>query len=184
MITYGIAKSDNDLYEILELQRFNLQDSISQEELKQEGFVTVKHDFDLLKRMNNPFPHIVARQADRIIGYTLVMLKQFATEIPVLVPMFEQLNKLEYNGRSLKEESYFVMGQVCIAKPYRGQQVFGGLYQELKNRMQGSFKYCITEISKRNPRSLKAHYKIGFETIHEFTSPDDEEWDIVLLNMR
>jgi len=70
MTTYGVAKSDKDLFEILALQKANLPANISFKEANSEGFVTVNHNFDLLKKMNSPFPHIIATSENKVIGYT------------------------------------------------------------------------------------------------------------------
>jgi predicted GNAT superfamily acetyltransferase len=75
------------------------------------------------------------------------------------------------------------MGQVCIAKGYRGQGIFQGLYQEMANQLEPHFEYIITEVSKRNPRSIRAHEKVGFLNVREYTSDDGEEWVILLLNV-
>jgi len=182
MITYGPAISREELAGILSLQQENLPAHISSEELQKEGFVTVHHSLPLLEKMNQPYPHIIAKEEDRVIGYTLVMLPTMAEEIPVLVPMIEQVNRLVIQGKSLGDTAYFVMGQVCIAKRYRGKGVFAGLYQALQAQMRAHFDWCITEIASRNPRSLRAHEKLGFESLHTF-SDDTEEWVIVGLKL-
>jgi len=46
--------------------------------------------------------------------------------------------------------------------------------------MRADFDYIITEISTRNHRSIRAHEKVGFETIKEYES-DGKEWKIVLM---
>jgi predicted GNAT family N-acyltransferase len=182
-IHYTIAESDSDLYGILKLQRENLGVSISNEEALEEGFVTIEHDFALLKQMNSPYPHIIAKDGDTVVGYALVMQRELRDEIPVIAPMFDQIDGMTYQGLPLREANFIIMGQVCIAKAYRGQGVLQGLYQEMAKRMSQDFDYIITEISKRNPRSLKAHVKVGFETIREYQSKDGEEWVIVLWVM-
>lgn len=45
MITYKQAQTDDELHEILKLQRKNLSKNLSEKELQEEGFVTVEHDF-------------------------------------------------------------------------------------------------------------------------------------------
>ena len=51
-IQYTTAKTIEDLRQILLLQQENLESSITQEELHQEGFVTVHHSLELLKEIN------------------------------------------------------------------------------------------------------------------------------------
>ena len=183
-IQYTTAESDSDLYGILKLQRENLPSTISREEALEQGFVTIEHDFALLKRMNSPYPHIIAKDGEEVVGYTLVMLRDLRDEIQVLVPMFEQINSITYKGKTLRDARYVVMGQVCIAKGYRGQGVFQGLYVEMARRMADDYDYIITEISLRNLRSVRAHHKVGFETIREYQADDGEMWAIVLWEMK
>ena len=179
MITYDIATTDHDLYQILELQAKNLPQNISEEESLSQGFVTIHHSFALLKRMNSPYPHIVARDKEKIVGYTLVMLRSFQIDIPLLIPMFQQIDQSEYKGQMLGDAKYFVMGQVCIDKSYRGKGVFTGLYREMQKRMAPHFDFIITEVAERNTRSIRAHFKVGFELVKEYES--GEKWSIILL---
>ena len=116
MVTYGISTTEEELKGILELQQINLPQNISTDELKSQGFVTVKHDLNLLTQMNSPFQHIIAKENNKIIGYTLVMLRKWKNDIPVLVEMFDQIDSIIYGGRKLAEAKYFIMGQVCVAK--------------------------------------------------------------------
>lgn len=179
-LVYTIANTEQDLSAILHLQHENLAASLSRQELEDQGFVTVEHDLPLLRRMNSPHPHQIAKDGNAVVAYALVMLRDFRFDIPVLMPMFDQIDHLYYQGRALHTAPYVVMGQICIAKAYRGQGVFRGLYAAMGDRLRGHFDMIITEVSLRNPRSLRAHHQAGFETIHEFTSADGEEWAIVL----
>ena len=178
MIQFTTANGSNDIQQILDLQYLNLPQNINPTEAKEQGFVTVHHDFEILSAMNEKFPHIIAKDGQIIIGYTLVMLQEFGNQIPVLIPLFEKINQLSYNGVSLGKTPYFVMGQVCVAKDYRGQGIFFGLYQQMKKEMSPHYQYIVTEIATRNTRSMRAHEKVGFKVIHIFSTPE-EEWAIV-----
>jgi predicted GNAT superfamily acetyltransferase len=165
----------------LKLQQSNLLESIEKGEMETQGFVTAKHDIELLSLMNHPYPHITAKENEKLIGYALVMLKNFEKSIQILVPMFEQINSIIYQGELLKNANYFVMGQICIEKNYRGEGIFKRLYEKLRDQMAEDFKYVITEVSKRNARSTSAHLKMGFINIKEYRSTiDNEEWIIFL----
>ena len=180
-ITYTQAKTDDDLHQILKLQAANLPGNISIEEARSQGFVTVQHDFELLKLMNQPFPHIIAKDGEKVIGYTLVMLRSFADKIPVLFSMFEMINQTTFKGKSVNDSTYFTMGQVCIDKDYRGKGLFKNLYKAMKHHYIGDFQYLITEVSARNPRSLKAHSKVGFEDLKVFTDEiTGEVWHLII----
>lgn len=177
------ATTDQHLHQILKLQKINLPVALSEEEIKQEGFVTVDHNFDILKRMNSPYPHIIALYDEQVIGYALVMLKELGDEIPILKPMFEKINELKLKGKALSECKYFVVGQACVAKAFRGEGVFYKMYDHMKSVMQSDFDYSITEVSTLNPRSLKAHAKQGFENILSFNAPDGHPWEILLWQL-
>ena len=122
---------------------------------------------------------IIAEHEKTLIGYALVMPKALKKSIPVLVPMFDLLDTLVYKGRPVKDLSFYVMGQICIAKEFRGQGVFQSLYAAHKSFLSKEYDYCITEISTSNLRSMKAHLNLGFEVLHRFRDPQDE-WNIVL----
>lgn len=183
MIIYGTSSTDFELKGILELQKKNLSQNISAEELHSQGFVTVEHDLDLLTQMNTPFQHIIAKDEEKVIGYALVMLRKWKKEIPILVDMFDQIDSIEYQKQKLAQAKYFIMGQICIDKSYRGQGIFLGLYQEMAKRMNADFDYIITEIASRNHRSLRAHQKVGFETIKTYQIENEEEWVLVLKKL-
>jgi predicted GNAT superfamily acetyltransferase len=108
------------------------------------------------------------------------MLPDFADHIEILKPMFHQFNTVLFQNKKLTKHRYFVMGQICIAKPFRGKGLFRGLYDRMKMQMQKDFDFVVTEVDKLNTRSLKAHYNIGFKNINEYESPDGKQWVILL----
>jgi len=185
MVEITQAKSDTDLQGILALQRKNLAVNLSPEEVADQGFVTVVHHLDILRRMNDAGAHTIAKDGNLVVGYALTMLPSFRTEIPVLMSMFDRLDDMQWNGKSLQDTAYFVMGQVCVAKEYRGQGVFDGLYHGLKNFNANRFELVVTEISRRNTRSLRAHERFGFDIMQEFTDEENgEEWVIVCCALK
>jgi ribosomal protein S18 acetylase RimI-like enzyme len=173
------ASSAEELIEIIALQEKNHRDYVSVEEGLKNGFVSIIHDLALLEEMNVASPQIIATADNEVIAFALVMLKEFEDRIPVLVPMFKMLKELSYKHKKLEEYSYYVMGQICIAEKYRSIGVFDKLY--LKHREMNSKKYdlCVTEVSSSNLRSLKAHQRVGFKTIHTFKDFTDE-WQIMV----
>ena len=167
--------ADGELGEILELQSRNLPRSLDERERAENGFVTVEHTLDVLRRMHALVPSIVAKDGDQLAGYALVMPVECRPFIPVLAPMFERLDK----NQELEGRRYYVMGQICVAKPYRGQGVVGRLYAAHREHLRHRFDACVTEISVRNPRSLKAHQRVGFEELERYRDATDE-WVVVI----
>jgi len=183
-VNFTIAQTDIDLQEILELQKLNYKAYLTPEESISQGFVSIEHEFPLLKDMNEDYPHIIAKSGGKVVGYALVMLRKFGDKVDVLLPMFERINVLDWKEKSMNDSSYFIMGQVCVAKEFRGQGIFAGLYAEMKNRMKGNFDYLVTEVASRNKRSMRAHKKVGFQLMLNYAVEGEEEWNIIVLEMK
>ena len=173
-----LAESDHELEQILQLQEANHFSKLTDLQKKEQGFVTVQHELALLRLMNEKEQHVIAVDEDRVIGYALVMIKDMQNHIPVLQPMFKMFEKLSYGQMKLNEISYYVMGQICIEERYRGQGVFQNLYAYHKQSYRHKYKLCLTEVSTSNARSMRAHLKVGFETIHSYRDKTDE-WNIL-----
>lgn len=169
--------SDEELHQILELQKLNLISKVSESEKQTEGFVTVDHDFDVLKLMNMACAHIIAKYNDKVIGYALSMTTDFRDKIEVLIPMFHHIDT------SIKEHlNYIVMGQICVDKTFRGQGVFRGLYKHMSKELKQQFNAIITLIDVKNERSCAAHEAIGFRLIKNFQQ-GDKSLNLVILDI-
>ena len=93
--------------------------------------------------------------------------------------MVEHLETLKYDGKELSGYHYYVMGQICIHKDYRGKGVFDMLYKKHKDLFEKDYDFVVTEISSSNKRSMRAHQKIGFKIFHTYKDPVDE-WNVVI----
>jgi len=182
-ISYTQVCKPSELREILNLQSRNLKKNLTEHEIVQQGFVTVVHDLGLLSQLNEDYPHVIAKFDNQVIGYALIMLRKFEHTIPVLKPMFEQINLTPYKNGNLGQLSYFIMGQVCIDKAHRGKGVFAAIYKKLAATMQQHFDFIITEIAFENKRSLKAHSNVGFSIVHQYVDHDGIEWCIVIWDI-
>ncbi|MDR6561033.1 MULTISPECIES: GNAT family N-acetyltransferase [unclassified Arcicella] len=184
-VIFTTITKDEEIWQLLDLQQKNLTRNISENVANDQGFVTVVHNFKLLSRMNEAYPQIIAKDGDQVVGYALVMPESFRNDIPVLTAMFTMLDELEYKGKLVKDYRYYAMGQICVAEGYRGQGLFDGLYAKHKTELSDKFELCVTEIAKRNTRSLAAHKRVGFEIIHEyFDTTYPELWEVVVLDLR
>ena len=184
MVTIEVAQSESDLQGIKDLNVKNLYGVNSPEEQRGEGFVTCPYSVGDLRIMNTPYPHIVAKSNDIVVGYCLVMLKHHGDLMPVLQPMFKLMSHLDLNGQPLNDIRHFTMGQVCVDKAKRGTGIFYRMYDYLKDQMKANFDLVITEISALNSRSLRAHEKLGFRTLKEYKAPDGHPWVIVYWDWR
>lgn len=177
---FTTSQTDQDLSQILELQKKNLAQFLSQEEINRDGFVTVHHGFEDLKKMNSHEQSVIAKENDTVVAYLLAMTQQSKHDIPTLVPMFEIFNQIAFRGKKISEYNYLVVGQVCVAKEFRGKGVLADCYDEYKKRFEKKYDLAITEIAQSNPRSMKAHERIGFKTIYQYREANGTDWNIVV----
>ena len=96
-----------------------------------------------------------------------------------VVAMFNYMDGIiESNG--LTNLNYFIMGQVCVDKLYRGQGVFRGLYSFLNSELKKNFDAVVTEVNAKNRRSSEAHKAIGFELLDAHTE-GGEDWELIIM---
>jgi hypothetical protein len=79
----------------------------------------------------------------------------------------------------IAKDGNIVVGQLCVAKEYRGQDLVQKLYGHFRDCLSKEFTYLVTDIAQANTRSLKAHQKRGFQVINELMY-GGFKWDIVL----
>lgn len=179
MFALTTVETTAELQQILELQKQNLAQNLDQFEIESQGFVTVIHDLHVLQQMHDLAPSIIAKDKQEVVGYALVMLRECRQLCPTLEPMFKNLDLLKYRNRPVTDYNFYIMGQVCIDKKFRRTGLFDQLYQKHKEIYSGKFDFVITEVSMRNQRSLRAHQRVGFETINTYRDELDE-WAVVL----
>lgn len=182
MITYNRSTTDIELSEILALQKMNLKENITGNEMQSQGFLTVSHTLADLKALNNYEQHLIIKDDEKVIGYLLAMTNHSKHDIPILIPMFEIFEKISFMGKLISAYNYIVVGQVCIDKNYRGQGILNNAYDAYRKYFSEKCDFAITEISTSNTRSLNAHKKIGFKEIYLYTDFNDIEWSVVIWN--
>jgi len=178
MLYPTLTSTTDELQQILHLQQQNLRQHIDEVEMKSQGFVTLHHDLWVLQQMHELAPTVIIKDNDQVVAYALTMLKECRQLIPDLESMFALLDQLSWNNKPLNDYRFYVMGQVCVARPYRGQGLFDELFRHHKKIYQSQFDLFITEIATRNTRSVRAHERVGFKTIHSHRDELDE-WVVV-----
>lgn len=178
-ITYTSLSSKSEIEQLLRLQQSNRPENITPEVLASQGFVTVVHTPELMQEMNSRIGQIIAKNGTEVVGYALVMAPQMRDLVPVLVPMFEMIEGLSWKSQPLKNTRYYAMGQICVKEGYRGMGVFDGLYEAHRQALSSQYDLCITEVAVRNTRSMAAHTRVGFKTLHTYQDATDL-WNLVL----
>lgn len=171
------ASSPAQMQAILALQQRYHAHSLSLAE-QEEGFVFAEHSLPLLEKMAAELPQVIALSGDTVAGYSLALPISLRADIPQLEPMFHAIEGLEFRGQAVSRYTWFIGGQVCVDRPWRGQGLMARLYQHTGRMVPPEYQVCITEIAARNQVSQRAHRRVGFEEISRHHS-DGEEWVMV-----
>ena len=173
------VSSPSEIIGIRDLQALNLKQYITSDEAFDQGFVTAAYTIEYLQEMNAASPAIIAKDGDKVVGYALVATKDIRNGHDLLKGLFDAIDKCEHNGKLLRDVSYVVVGQLCVAKEYRGQDLVHKIYGHFRDCLSKEFTYLVTDVAQANARSLKAHRKRGFQVINELMY-DGFGLDIVL----
>lgn len=178
MIHVGLAESERDLEGILTLQRDCRAPT-------DDGFVTVAHTLEDLRAMHAIAPSVIARdERGGVVAYALVMPRETRARIPVLEPMFQMIEALPPGTLCGRPDSrWYVMGQIAVAPAHRGTGLFTRLYDAHRAHYRDRFDAVVTEVATRNPRSLRAHQRVGFRTLLTYRDGTDE-WELIAWEWR
>jgi ribosomal protein S18 acetylase RimI-like enzyme len=177
MIKIQLASSEEEMKEVLALQQANLRKNISQEEAETQGFLMAEYDLDFLKLLNQQSPAILAKDGEKVVGYSLVALPETAILHPLLADLVENIERCVFDGKPVKD--YAIVAQLCVSKEYRGQDLVQKLYGSFRDHYANRYTYCVTDVANANHRSLKAHQKRGFQVI-DTLEYGGIGWNIVL----
>ena len=181
MLKATVVTTEEELVQIHKLNQKNIKTNLDDRTQNEEGFVTWLYPLKLLREMHELAPSIIVKSENVVAGYALTTLKDARTFHPDLNLMFENLETVLYGGKTLSSYNFYCMGQICVAKEYRGQNIVNMLYQKHKEMYSHQYEFLLTEISTSNVRSLKAHARVGFQTIYTYRDAVDE-WDVVIWN--
>ena len=183
MIIIKRVSEFSELEGIKKLQEENLKKNLPADEAETEGFVTAEYTIEFLKTLHEAGPSIIAKDNDTVVGYALVADKSIRYQHELLSDLFNCIDQITYRGLLLKKVNYVVVGQLCVAKNYRGLGLVQQMYQHFKHSLSATYDCCITDVAENNPRSLKVHLKTGFSVIQRFTY-GGSNWDIVLWDWK
>ena len=179
MVNIKLVTEFDELVGIKTLQAENLYQNISLDEALQQGFLSAEYSLDFLQLMHKAAPSIIVKDGDKVVGYALVTLKEVGYRHDLLRDLIDTIDKIIYNGQLLKCKSYVVVGQLCVAKDYRGQGLAKKLYALFRETLYNSYSYCITDVATNNIGSLKTHVSTGFKVI-DSSFYGGVNWNIVL----
>lgn len=179
MVTIKRVSTKEEISGIKTLQNSNLRSSLTEAEIQREGFVTAQYTLEFLELMNQQESSVIAKDGDQVVGYALVATRQILGKHALLDDLFAQIDKYQFHGEELGKVNYVVVGQLCVAKSHRGQGLVQQMYDFYRKELSATYPYCLTDVDERNPRSIKAHLKSGFEILGTLTF-EGNLWHIVI----
>lgn len=183
MVQIKLVSSDDEILQIKELQTKNLRQYISDEEAASQGFLTASYTIEYLKAMNASFPSVIAKDGDQVIGYAMITTPEMREGHDLISDLFNNIDRCSYKEILLKDAKYVVVGQLCVGKDYRGQDLVSRMYDYFANAVKDQYDYMVTDVDCDNHRSLKAHAKAGFEVIDSLVY-GGKRWDIVIRSTK
>src|SRR4051812_44066829 len=129
MLKATLVTSRQELLQIIQLNTENLKQNFNKEQQQKEGFVTWLYSLDLLEQMHRLAPSVIVKDGNEVAGYALTTLKEASEFHRDLKTMFRNLEKVCYRNKPLTEYHFYCMGQICVARKYRGQGIVQQLYQ-------------------------------------------------------
>jgi len=183
MLQASLVNTSEQLKQIHQLNQKNLRSFISEHEQMDQGFLSWPYSLELLQQMNELAKSVIVTEQDQLAGYALTTLPEARRFHPELDLMFKGFEELLYKGRPIFSYRFYCMGQICIAKEYRGMGIVPMLYNKHKEIYSSEYDFILTEISTRNTRSMKAHEKVGFKIIHHHRDHLDE-WAVVVWDWK
>ncbi len=184
MLKITLARKEIDLKRILALQAQNLPGALDEQERSAQGFVSAHHDLKTLKAMNSTAASIIAKEGTVLAGYALAMTRAYSASVPLLAPIFDFQDGLSYQGKTLAEHDYIVMGQVCVAPDYRGQKLVDRMYKYFRGCYAIHYPLLVTAISPDNTRSIRVHERCGFQKVGQMNNPNGHDWIVVIWDWR
>ncbi|MBS2001393.1 MAG: GNAT family N-acetyltransferase [Cyanobacteria bacterium SZAS LIN-5] len=156
-----------DFEQVVTLQKANSL-AVLPEDARGDGFLSSDFTAEQFEQMAKSVALIVALDAGQVIGFVCASTPEFNRNVPVPAAMMQRFPRIKIGSRRLNEVSSFISGPVCVEKSYRGQGVFEALYNKLFDATATDFDVALAFIATSNPRSVKAHGKVGMDVIDRF----------------
>lgn len=177
--------SKEDFDQLINLQNENLV-SVLSEEQKQDGFLSASFTHEQFAMFNEDLAVIVAvdesgTEADAacVQGFLVTSTAELNLSYPLPAAMIARYPQLKYKAQTLDSFKSFVAGPVCVAKSQRGKGIFQGIYSALPSILPPDYELAVALVSTTNPRSIRAHEKVGMEKIDQFEFGGREFYTLV-----
>lgn len=167
-----------DIPAVEKLQKKYHIDTISEED-KPDGFVTTLFTEDQFRQLIEKENGLaLACDGDEIVGYAMAASWDYWSSWPLFEFMIKDLPTTQYMGQTLSMDNSYQYGPIAVDSAYRGSDVFPNLFEFSRRQMKDRYPIMITFINQINPRSYRAHQKLGLDLIKEFEFNNNNYYEI------
>lgn len=146
---------------------------------KPDGFVTTLFtEEQFMKLIEEENGLAIACDNGKVIGYAMAASWGYWSEWPLFQYMITDLPNTTYLGNVLTTENSYQYGPICVHKDYRSTKVFPNLFEFSRTQMIKRYPILITFINQANPRSFKAHTKLGLDVIKSFEFNNNQYYEL------
>lgn len=174
---YRNAKIE-DILKVSELQSKYHINTISEED-KPDGFVTTLFSHDQFKELIEKENGLaIACDGEKVVAYAMAASWDYWSKWPLFQHMIGDLPSTEYLGQLLSVDNSYQYGPIAIHTDYRGSLVLPNLYEFSRLQMKERYPIMVTFINRINPRSIRAHKKLGLDVIKEFEFNNNNYYEL------
>lgn len=167
-----------DIEAVAQLQEKYHISTISEED-KADGFVTTLFSKEQFKSLIEEEKGLsIACDGEKVVGYAMAASWKYWSEWPLFQHMIKDLPDTNYLDKILSTDNSYQYGPICIHKDYRGSDLLPNLFEFSRSQMANRYPILITFINQINPRSLKAHTKLGLDIIKTFEFNNNQYYEL------
>ncbi|MCL1122923.1 GNAT family N-acetyltransferase [Shewanella surugensis] len=126
----------------------------------------------------------VAEEQNAIVAYVIAGSWSFFERWPIYQVLLKQVKQLDLNSVTLTKNNSCQYGPIWIHPDHRGQGLFEGLVQQLKDQIANQYPYMLTFISEDNERSFAAHTQKSSMKVIDFFSFEDRDYYLLLSHTK
>lgn len=185
-VEFQVEKASlSDAIAIRSLQQANHQDAIDDNKKANDGFLTVVTSIDLIEMFIKKNQFLIIKNQQKIIAYIFWILPNEFACAGMTQKLHEMVQNDEVNwvNKSIKNQAYFFIGQVCIDAAYRGKNLLQKMYQAAaKEILKQGYSIGLAGIRDENKRSLHVHgQKLGFIKTNDFVL-GEKKWQLLVID--
>lgn len=148
-----IAKEE-ELDAIVFMQAEYNKYNLSLTDRRENGFLSLITNREQLSVLNRDLGVTVATCNGEVVGYEIPVGLKHCDNIPLFIPLREEVLKLSMDGQHLDETNTVISGQICVDRKYRSMGIGEAMHLNLTERLSSDYEFTVVEVDELNDRSM------------------------------